>query len=1372
MTSHVLLGAFFFLLCTSLVMVEANVIALRENFVFVQYSRSSDLYTIRDSPGSLGNYILNFTTNTMQLVGPVTVAVSSDPGGVGILDTDGVYYYFVYLNAICKTKMRLKAIESFIVVAGAFNQEGYTDGTLANARFKTVKGLHGPRDLSFIVVVSQQGMSIRKIDFVTGMVTTLFYGYEAIRTSGGSKFSIKYYAVDVAPSGQFMIFLTDNWAFETNNHRLTLYNFTSNTTTFLTSASPGSQDGFGLSVQVQDVKAVAISAWDEHVYFTQQWGSAFQIRRYTLKSGECKTLYQNETNKRPFAMAMGRTRGILVVSYESPAVVTIYQDTGESLVILAEYSGISGYPVTLSMWSKHVPALAGFDVSTDYRRFDPCPTGSYGAGDDNCRLCEVYSYNPTPAAGSCMPCSDANSTGMTVCSSTQAMLTTTAVPPTTTVASTTTPSQNLPLQAVRALTRVDLFLGEACLESYQGFQDARTYCCPFLSDTFGCNGTSWYEVGWSGRIYDYGACPWKLNEGCMAKAISGFECGPGFYSCFRDCESGCVNKTKCDNLTTNAVYTGYGTNSSNCPWDCVSGFVKVNGRCALANNTEIVTHPNPNATLRCTTFEQCWHCPRAARYGREYENLWGCSNYDVRLHNINSNTYTPQALNSVDQLALGYCAYWRTQQISASEDGTYSSSMMVPEYCPDPAYVANVTYATRCSGLSECGHCPKTSPFDNVANRHVYGCHSNNITKIEDNVIFEDSYGNPYTPILNVNSLPNYQYLLREFNENVCIYYDNRMPRRCPDPVLAIPSLQTTSSNALGKNFTPTLRCSKYSDCSFCPSYFQGYTSGCVGSSFVTASYVVFTNYTPGGLMTGYCAFYSSKWMYCPEPMTTTTPASTTPALPQECWSPSECPFCPEDSSRICSKNQCFFRGVVAWERCPVSAQTTTRVISGSSLSTSSGVPQTTSYGTNNEVSYQTTSVLQGENMYWVRFKLLLNKAQSLSLPYEFDEDYKNLYKTLYDQAVYTYERHVQALNMTLNVDARTIMYEPEADPFKLSVAISHYSLEQQTNTIERLIQWGTGKSLQAMFEDMNLYWMYWSDPEDTFYVESTEPWGVFINQIARREVPVESNIPCTNYNPCNRCPYGYSRGCSGRYLWIANRPNFPYVVNNVIAPGTNPDYCVFYNEAQWMYCPEDSETAMRLVWQLIFYIIVNKMALTSQDVDLYVLATSIVLQIDRQQITAGVFRNNVLQRRRLLQATSRLDMIIDLNQSQDVAYISEFVRNGNFQSNLDNEIQRLNLASASAENMQIIRLAGQNNNETYGETFAKKESAMKTKDYSQYDWLNISGIVIAGISAGSMFGLTLFTAIWPYFKKNTQNAFLLPRGRPNYRPHYRHLKH
>jgi hypothetical protein len=367
--------------------------------------------------------------------------------------------------------------------------------------------------------------------------------------------------------------------------------------------------------------------------------------------------------------------------------------------------------------------------------------------------------------------------------------------------------------------------------------------------------------------------------------------------------------------------------------------------------------------------------------------------------------------------------------------------------------------------------------------------------------------------------------------------------------------------------------------------------------------------------------------------------------------------------------------------------------------------------------------------------------------------------------SVSKYDLYKQAISLGLNIPLQSVNIVDRENEWTLTVSIVHEDKTRINQTIESILDLDFPQKLFKIFLGMNLHDTFMLDPDDTLYLNTYEINGVHNIELQKLPIPLTSRIPCENWNPCNQCPYGYSRGCSGRTLWLLNRMNgVSAFVSKRVATGLYRDYCVFHNTGQWMYCPEDPIAALVLTWQLIFTLIINKPTLNSNEIDLYRVATAQVLNINETQIIAGLLSSltSSTAARRLLQSSTYLGMIVNLNSDQNLNDLSNYVRSQQFQYELDVAVMRLNLygIQTNPNSVEIIypyNLITQNlkNYPNY------QAASVDSRDVKQNEWQKILYLTFVCVIGSLMMGLVAYSFIlcllypvntnkyhWQYYQK------------------------
>ena len=1196
--------------------VVANVVwGSNSNFAMVYYTEYESLYSTRRSFYN----IFNMTSNTLQSTFYSNEDASYNIPRQFVLDPTEQFVYYIGGNQQQTIyKMFLNSpvvphIDNPVLTGYKINPAGinHKDGNLSEAVFFRVGDISAPDDLSFIVVSDKIQERVRLINLTIKNVTTLFYDYA--------------YNLKVSSNGLFFVYA--------NSYNLYAFFFHNSSVVPLTGGGQGYQDGVGVAIKSQVSTSLAISRDNSYVYFTHYSVNMYTdvIRRVHLYTKKSETLFTSNVYYACYMMAFDKSSQYLFANFKSTYSMVVFRVDGSTLVVVQEFAN---------------------------------PSSSFGVQYVGMNMQILGTYNPPPT---------------TTGAPTTSAVTTTAAPATSSGVGMTSTTGAITTTAA-PVVKINFGVGESCLDYFSGFEDniIFAHCCENFTNSYGCNDNDIKLFAYDQNLRA-DACPWSLNHGCNIVQTESSVCIPmsqgGGNDCKRVCEPGCRSKVACTNLPLNAHYTGSGTNSTNCPWVC-NDYYKFNGSfcvaCTLPLNAYFTgtggstadcpwlchdnyewtgaacvlkvnyTVPAPNATtqFRCTRHDQCSHCPRVSYYGQPSQNAWGCSNYEIRVHDLNTNTSFNQLLGLFTHLWTGYCTYW--------------VNPTTPAYCVDSVYLPQYTYDRRCSVAQDCEYCPMDRYYTSNSITRAYGCYGyfKQIRWVDSQVNLVE------TPI---NFLP---YLQREFLNGTCIYFENTVPYHCPDPVTSSAAVLSSTSGAVVSGTTsvrvlivPDVNCAAYSDCSHCPT---GVTRGCNGVSVVQyvngEPDVILTNYNLSGMAYRRCVYASalSQYEYCLPPTTTTQAVSTTTTAggpqPIFCWSQADCEKCPPESTVYCNVNQCYFRSTYSYLLCDASKtySTTTLQIT----TTSSKITTTTELTTSTPV--LTTTAKQWQFFFWVR-----SNSGWIT----------GYYSAQYMRAIYE----------TLQLRVDQVQLGTLVDKFRLPVVINFDTLESRNDTIKTLKDSLYSDALMIKLLQFKVYMNHYNymnmQPPDRLYID-------FTDDVEPVDLTGTSRIPCSNWNPCNACPYGYSRGCSGKDMVIQNPWNRQwFFILNFIAPETSRNFCVFHNDAQWMYCPVDPAAAARLTWQLIFSILVQKPTLTADEIDLYRLATAMVLGINSTQITAAMYPTNTnlfLMRRRLLQSSTELGMIVDLNSVQNLAEMSSFVRTSAFQTGLDAAIVQLTLTPAS----------------------------------------------------------------------------------------------
>jgi len=676
-----------------------------------------------------------------------------------ILDSTGNFAYVItvdnYKSQIFKKNLRENLPWEAVVNPDALHilpDGGFADGTLSTARFGYITRVLSPRNFTFFLIADCDSRAIRRVDFESNIVKTLIDGmpYQ------------QFLALDLSPSGNFFVWEQNNMLFMYVFPLNWISSAVSDESMFiLTAGGEGYRDGDVNSAKISYVKSMVISPDDKWLYFAHNYLTGMYIRGTNLATKVTYTFYSNiSTSQQPTFLAMGMSPDVLWVSCVNPGSIWQFRIETSSMTVMAYYS--VNNVMSMSVWTSYVWNKPGFDAFSDYRFLQQCPQGKYDSGMMYCEDCPRFTFNVEYAATACSQCPSSESmviTGTTnpyaAENACQFNKTTTEVHLTTTKANvlTTTPSFPLPIQPLK---RISVSVGEYCTDFRPSSIDLRgVWDCGLISNTFGCNG-SWALTGYNGVV-----CPWEFGQGCSASIYPNWET----EACYVNCESGCLNKSKCTNLPKNAYFTGVGDyNDNNCTWLCNSDYYQVAQEC-VKDETKNTPQPPSTTIKRCLSYLDCSHCPiKGFNSDNSLYRVMGCSGYGVHLYVEGINYGTLDSLTYF--LSSAYCVYYLN----------YSYA----EYCPDP-----VTTTTT----------PATT--------------STPVVSISTNVI-----------------------------------------------------LATTTA------FTnPRFTCTSYKNCSHCPAAF---TKGCTGVTiiqrFPNGMYgVIFSKYTPSGMMQGKCVYNDDTWKYCPE---------------------------------------------------------------------------------------------------------------------------------------------------------------------------------------------------------------------------------------------------------------------------------------------------------------------------------------------------------------------------------------------------------------------------------------------------------------------------------------------------------------------------
>lgn len=1144
------------------------------NTAVIYYTETDEAY----SSGYSYYYYYNLSTsqlgrniyNTFSNVGNVPRKFVMDPTGGYVYYVGGMYQQTLFKMLLSAPSAVHSDNEVFVGKREDPVGSQVVDGNFTAAKFYRLFDVGAPTAFSFFIVLDKAQYLIRKIDPLQSTVTTLVTRSSTIN------------CMHVAPSGAFVVFA--------NDYYLHVYFMQNASLVKITGGGQGYQDGVGINVKIGVVTNAVTTSDESFVYFAHDIAAGDGcVRRLHVYTRQSETLFRSSTHHSCRMLAFDRNSQYLFANFISTRSMLVYRNAAAGgLTKVHEFGNPEVYGSPLLALAMTVQ-------------------GSY-----------------VPPATTTAPL-------ITTTTTTAASTTTVRATTSTAQVVASTVSGSVQTTTSAPIVRVNVSVGESCLDYFEGFEDPFQWwdCCTRFDDTYGCNGKQ-VSVTTEYNVYTRPACPWRKGFGCNIVATS-YRCfvGQDGGGCGRQCESGCKSKVACTNLPANAYYTGSGTTATNCPWLCFDNYESNGVACVLKANYTGAPAPNATTQLRCTSHAQCSHCPRLWFGGRSDLNVWGCSKYEIKRRDINLNTYSVEISSSYTQLFTGYCAYWTN----------YAS----PRYCVDPQYLPQLSYTRTCATVGDCEYCPKDKYYVAGSTDVVYGCYGS-LPQFRwvDNV-------NGYVQALDYYPANNRQYLQREFQNNTCVYYENEVPYRCPDVAT------TTSTTALATTsvaVVPPENCAVYSDCGFCPATVTG---GCNGVTIV--AYVegfdpfIIPNFNATTMAERRCIYLSAGavFVYCEKPATTqaVAVATTAPApVTNFCYVYSDCVHCPSDATKVCSGNACYYRGTSAWLPCVGGVAPTTAV---QVLATSSVTSTTTSA----QVTTSTTPAPTTAALHAARFELRSNK---------------HLIEFLY-------ERYKVALNETLGVRVDQIAFGTQVDKFVLPVLITHSSASALNETLLKLRDAAYPALLFQKFISMRLYDTLNLDPADTLYVD-------FTGYVEPPDLLGLPRVACTNWNPCNACPYGYSRGCSGRSLLVQSTANGIWLwMQNYVAPLTARDFCVFHNNAQWRYCPTDPLAAMRLTWQLILTILIRKAAVSPQEVDLYRLATAIVLGVNSSQITAGVYGSSPALGRRLLQSEeTMLGMIVDLNSDQDLANMAAFVRTSVFQSGLDAALLQLTLEPAALD--------------------------------------------------------------------------------------------
>jgi hypothetical protein len=685
----------------------------QSNFVLI-YTNTDRSVNVRS--GTSSYYALDLNTTTVKflfsydrfsLVGTLRA----------ILDSTGNFTYLVvvdnYKTQIFKMNIRENSPWEAVVNANGlqFPYGAYfVDGPLSTARYGYITRVMSPRNATFFLIADCDSRAIRRVDFQQNYVKTIIDGtpYQ------------QFLAVDLSPSGSFFVWEQNNMLF--------MYKFpldwspssvNGENVEVLTAGGEGYVDGSLDQTKISYVKSMVISPDDKWVYFAHNYLVGMYIRGVNLVTKVTSTFYSNtSTTQQPTFLAMGRSPDVLWMSCVNPGAIWQFQVGSSGMTVMAHYSVDN--VMSLSVWTSYVSNLPGYDAFSDYRFLQACPPGKYDSGMMYCENCPESTFNVDYSATQCTQCPVDEAMVITGTSNRFAAenacprnRTASVLPPTTTSAALTTTSPSFPLP-IQPLKRVFPTVGEYCTNFRAASIDLRgVWDCGSISNVFGCNGT-WALIGFNGVV-----CPWELGQGCSASLYPNFDTP----SCYINCESGCLNKSRCNNIPLNAYFTGMGQNmANNCPWSCNSNYKQVGQEC-IVDESKNIPLPPPTVLKRCITHLDCMHCPSVGfKSNSLLYRVMGCSGYGVHLYVEGINYGSLDSLTYF--LASAYCVYYLNESYAEyCPDPTTTSALVTttPETTPQPVIpiatnvvLAKVTTTAltnprfTCTMYKNCSYCPST----------------------------------------------------------------------------------------------------------------------------------------------------------------------------------------------------------------------------------------------------------------------------------------------------------------------------------------------------------------------------------------------------------------------------------------------------------------------------------------------------------------------------------------------------------------------------------------------------------------------------------------------------------------------------------------
>lgn len=339
------------------------------------------------------------------------------------LDASGDYAYFsTTQNLGAFYKILLQSPYEITLEVGSETVTGFVDGPFVGylpayiypAYFNRITQIATPRTSTFVLIMDQNNLKIRKIDFLNQRVDTL------ISTNEFGKF-VPYLAISL--DSAFFVYVQEPYWRILRTYMNSQY-YSVNTLTGNNVYGPGYVDGLATQAKFQLIKGLAISSDNSYVYVSHDINETDSVLRVVdLGSSPrtVRTLIASDSRIRQAMISTNPSSGkiwLASLQFYTVTEVTVAADlSGVNFSVVYGQPGTKGVLDDTSMGSTHtelfnspqwvsawVCGRKGYECDKSDGYVLPCIPGKFSDGISGCQDCQPGSFSATFASAQCTAC--------------------------------------------------------------------------------------------------------------------------------------------------------------------------------------------------------------------------------------------------------------------------------------------------------------------------------------------------------------------------------------------------------------------------------------------------------------------------------------------------------------------------------------------------------------------------------------------------------------------------------------------------------------------------------------------------------------------------------------------------------------------------------------------------------------------------------------------------------------------------------------------------------------------------------------------------------------------------------------------------------